>query len=228
MNKIIFDKMALQVLSKQQQKLKPLLEEFSKTHFLVGGTAIALRLQHRTSIDFDLFTMNPQGTGKELFKRIEKLGFTLEKESDLRYLSDEEEHEATLYIHGVKVQLIHFNRNPLNINVKLEANNILCNGLPTIQLLDLAALKVFAMMYRTKWKDAVDLYFLLQSGLKIQDIIKRAKNIFTSLYKEEATLENIIDNAWDKNETVEYITKKPPTDDVVQKFLESKVKEYCK
>lgn len=44
------------VLSPEQCKLFPLLKEARKRSFyMVGGTAVALHLGHRKSIDFDLF-----------------------------------------------------------------------------------------------------------------------------------------------------------------------------
>ena len=43
-----------EILSEKQQKIFPYLENFAQDFFLVGGTAIALQLGHRQSIDFDL------------------------------------------------------------------------------------------------------------------------------------------------------------------------------
>ncbi|CEG11193.1 conserved hypothetical protein [groundwater metagenome] len=47
-----------EVLTKDQKDLLPLIKLFSKDYYLVGGTAIALIIGHRRSIDFDLFTDN--------------------------------------------------------------------------------------------------------------------------------------------------------------------------
>ena len=44
------------ILTAKQVKLLPLIREFSRDYYLVGGTTIALYLGHRRSIDFDLFT----------------------------------------------------------------------------------------------------------------------------------------------------------------------------
>ena len=41
---IVFDRNAEKVLSPEQKNLSPLLEDFSRTHFLAGGTAVALWL----------------------------------------------------------------------------------------------------------------------------------------------------------------------------------------
>ncbi len=51
--------MYLQILSKEQQFILPKLKHFKNKFYLVGGTAIALQIGHRESIDFDLFSYNP-------------------------------------------------------------------------------------------------------------------------------------------------------------------------
>lgn len=47
--------MHLEILSKEQIELLPILSQFKREYYLVGGTAIALHIGHRESIDFDLF-----------------------------------------------------------------------------------------------------------------------------------------------------------------------------
>ena len=44
-----------QILTEPQAELLPLVKKFSDAFGLVGGTAVALQLGHRRSIDFDLF-----------------------------------------------------------------------------------------------------------------------------------------------------------------------------
>ncbi|MEA2064850.1 MAG: hypothetical protein U9O66_00955 [Patescibacteria group bacterium] len=43
------------ILTKEQKELLPLIKKFIKKFGLVGGTAIALQIGHRESIDFDFF-----------------------------------------------------------------------------------------------------------------------------------------------------------------------------
>ena len=82
-------------------------------------------------------------------------------------------------------------------------------------------------MYRKKWKDAVDLYFIMQKEkISFSKIIARAKSIFTDLYKEEASLETILEDDWDLSEKVEYLGTSFPPDGEVRKFLQRKAKEY--
>ena len=44
-----------EILSENQRQLLPLIAKYRREYYLVGGTAIALHLGHRRSIDFDLF-----------------------------------------------------------------------------------------------------------------------------------------------------------------------------
>src|SRR3989344_718638 len=67
-----------EVLTKEQIKLLPLVNSFSKDFGLVGGTAIALHIGHRFSIDFDLFTKDEfenSNIRKKIlkFKKIERV-----------------------------------------------------------------------------------------------------------------------------------------------------------
>ena len=223
--KIIFDEIALKILDKNQIKMKIFLEEFLKTHFLVWWTAIALYLWHRKSIDFDLFKMWKQWTWKNIFERIEKLWLKIEKWSDLRYLSNEEEPEATIFIDWVKIQLLDFSRNPFWTKINLEAKNIISNWIKVPTLLDLSAMKLFAMMYRNKWKDAVDLYFLIKHWINFEKIIEKTDEIFTTLFQKEASFETIIEASWDKTEKVEYLIENPPKDLEIENFLKEKIKK---
>ena len=44
-----------EILSENQIELLTLVKQFKRDFYLVGGTAIALHIGHRRSIDFDLF-----------------------------------------------------------------------------------------------------------------------------------------------------------------------------
>ena len=45
-----------EILTTSQRELLPFVKKFRKDFYLVGGTAIALQIGHRRSIDYDLFT----------------------------------------------------------------------------------------------------------------------------------------------------------------------------
>lgn len=63
-----------EILNGDQIELLPLVKEFKRSYYLVGGTAIALQIGHRRSIDFDLFrngAINP----KKIVDKIEHLNY---------------------------------------------------------------------------------------------------------------------------------------------------------
>ena len=65
-----------EILDENQLNLLPLLKNFKREFYLVGGTAIALHIGHRASIDFDLFKKSPFITSKVLAKiQAHKLNF---------------------------------------------------------------------------------------------------------------------------------------------------------
>jgi hypothetical protein len=59
--------MHFNILSDKQNELLSFISGFRRNYYLVGGTAIALHIGHRRSIDFDLFT------DKKLNKSLENI-----------------------------------------------------------------------------------------------------------------------------------------------------------
>ncbi len=57
-----------EILSPEQLRLLPLMKQFRREFCLVGGTAIALHLGHRRSIDFDMFKFSRLNHKKNLDK----------------------------------------------------------------------------------------------------------------------------------------------------------------
>jgi hypothetical protein len=73
-------------------------------------------------------------------------------------------------------------------------------------LLALSAMKAIALGRRTKWKDYVDLYFILKDYYSINDITKEAKQIFGDLFSEKLFREQMaFHEDIDYNEPVEYL-----------------------
>ena len=60
-----------EILDNNQLSLLDLVKSFRREFYLVGGTAIALHIGHRRSIDFDLFKATPFQT-KKILDKIQK------------------------------------------------------------------------------------------------------------------------------------------------------------
>ena len=52
-------------------------------------------------------------------------------------------------------------------------------------LLTLAAMKAFALGKRAKWKDYVDLYFIMKDFFSLKDICKKSEELFGVQFNEK-------------------------------------------
>jgi len=197
--------MHIEVLSEEQQRLLPLIKSFSSEYYLAGGTAIALYIAHRRSIDFDLFT-NADIERIGVRNIIKKGGFNIE---GLLYESFDQIH---LIINSIKMTFLSF---PFK-NIQLTNFNDIIK-IPT--LLDLAAMKTYALGGRAKWKDYVDLYFILKDHYELKKLSDRAASIFGADFNEKLLREQLcfFDDI-DYSEKVEYI-KSDINETEIKKFL---------
>ena len=128
-------------LLKELQAL-PVLQETR----LVGGTALALQLGHRSSIDLDFFG-SVQASSDELREALSaRHSITIVKESK----------NINIYIiDGVKVDMVNYRYSW--IDEPVQGDGFILAGLK-----DIAAMKIAAVVGRGTKKDFIDLYFLLQ------------------------------------------------------------------
>ncbi len=159
-----------EILTEEQLELLPLIKEFNKDYGLVGGTAIAFHLGHRRSIDFDLFSDKKFGN-RGLLNRIWRY-----QETD-RIMVNELD-ELTVIVKGVKIT---FFRYPFTIEYKENFDNII--RFP--DLLTLSVMKAFALGMRAKWKDYVDLYFIINEHFSVNEIVQKGKVIFGRSFNEK-------------------------------------------
>jgi hypothetical protein len=159
-----------EILTQEQVKLLPVLKPFLRNFGLVGGTAIALHIGHRRSVDFDMFS-NKKFSNFEVGKRIK------EKTKIDKVIIDKLD-EFTFVAEEVKFT---FFRYIYEIEYSQKAGSIV--KMP--DLLTLAAMKAFALGRRTKWKDYVDLYFIMRDFYGINEIVKRGKEIFGSEFNDK-------------------------------------------
>jgi hypothetical protein len=193
------------ILTTKQIELLPLIREFSSDYYLVGGTAIALYLGHRRSIDFDLFTSS---TIKKQF---------IKRKIDLhRYPVDqilfEDSEQIHFVINSVKITFYSF---PYPIKAVLDFEKIIM--IP--DLLTLSAMKAYALGGRAKWKDYVDLYFLLKDRFTLRDISLQANNVFGSHFNEKLFREQLCYfQDVDYSESVDFVSAVIGEDEI-KKFL---------
>lgn len=196
-----------EILSEKQKELLPLIRQFSSEYYLAGGTAVALHIGHRRSIDFDLFKFSSVNHKKNIDKIA---GLRLPYEVTWR-----ETGQMNVTVGDVKMTFLEY---PFLILPKKKFDNII--KIP--DLIDLAAMKAYALGRRSKWKDYVDLYFILKDYYSISQISARASEIFEQLFSEKLfrTQLNYFKDI-DYSEQVEYIGT-PVPEDVIRTFLNEK------
>ncbi len=114
---------------------------------LAGGTALALQIGHRISVDLDFFTTKGFSTDS-LISEIKKTDL------DFKVLS-EGENSLVAAVEGVKFSLFQYD---YPFVTPLKHKNVLIAS-----VFDIAAMKLIAVSQRGTKRDFVDLYFILQT-----------------------------------------------------------------
>lgn len=172
----------------------------------MGGTAIALHIGHRRSIDFDLFKSTSLNA-KIILQRASEFS---SKVVVTRNVQD----QLNMMVTNVKVTFFEF---PFPVKASVSFDKYI--NLPS--LLTLAAMKAFALGRRSKWKDYVDLYFIIRDHYSIEEISIEAQSIFGELFSEKlfraqlCYFEDI-----DYSEEVEFLSGFKTDTSVIKAFLE--------
>jgi hypothetical protein len=142
-------KLYFDILDKKRTDISPLLKPFKADFYLAGGTALALLLGHRDSLDFDFFCPNSFST-VDLFQKIEQV-FT----GHIIVKTQEAKDTLTIIIdEGVKVSFFAYPH-------KLVRPLLREDNFEIASLEDIACMKLAAITSRSLLKDYVDLYFIL-------------------------------------------------------------------
>ena len=160
--------MNLHILPKIQQTLweKLVGVKLVKEFYLAGGTAAALHLGHRESIDFDFFTEVEFPAGK-----------LLEQLAELGQLSVEQQDSNTLLgtLAGVKVSFFKYPYPLLAETTKL-------NGIKVAGLSDIVPMKLIAVSQRGTKKDFIDVFYLLEAGWSLEAMFEVVEKKFKGVH----------------------------------------------
>jgi len=193
------------ILTGEQQRLLTLVKLFRQDFYLAGGTAIALQIGHRRSIDFDLFSGKPLRTTKiinTISRDKHRIDATLEESRE----------ELTMIIDGIKMTFMEY---PFDIRLSVNLDDIIM--MP--DLITLAATKAYSLGRRSKWKDYIDLYFILRDYFPLQDVSREAKKIFGGGFNERLFREQLCYfTDIDFSEGIEFV-RGAVDNKVVQEFL---------
>lgn len=138
-----------QILNEKQQKfLKDLIFLKKYPFYLAGGTALALQLNHRTSLDFDFYS-------QEKLRTEDLIGDFKKNFPAISLSKKQPEDTFQTKINGVNFSVFYY---PYRLIGQLI-------DFPPFKLAspeDIAAMKIAAIVQRAKQRDFIDFYYLIE------------------------------------------------------------------
>jgi hypothetical protein len=159
----------LDILPPAQQRLWPELSNIPEEFTLYGGTAIALRLGHRPSVDFDFFANSPF-TPNMLLQKIPFLKGATVRRSAPNALTVTVERDGP-------VQVSFFG--DLGLGQVEPAESANGPAIKVASLVDLAGCKVAVVTQRAEPKDYIDVHTLLKkANIPLAEMLASAAVIY--------------------------------------------------
>jgi len=151
----------IEVLSDAQKKVLPVIAKalINTDFYMAGGTALALQVGHRHSLDFDWF-MPKLGDPESLFQRLKSFNIDFKIQS----VSLE---TVYLVINTVQMSFIGYDYPMLKSKVLWPDYGLQLAGTD-----DIACMKLSAIASRGSRKDFVDLFYLVKHFLPLEDYLQ--------------------------------------------------------
>lgn len=184
---------------------------FLKGYYLAGGTALALQLGHRKSIDLDFFSDTP--IPRTLLVKLEE-----EFEAKATVIVQKST-ELTIRMNGVKMTFLHF---PFPcIEPKIETNIV-----PLASVRDIASMKAYALGRRQSLKDYGDLFTIISGQhASLKEIIEDTRTKFTDSFSDRAFLRQLLAPEDLEEENIIWLVPEHSKEEM-RDFFAKVIKEY--
>jgi hypothetical protein len=158
----------LSILPESQRNLWSDLDQVPDNFVLYGGTALALRLGHRISVDFDFFTSSPFQPDELIFRvPFAQGGEILQSSANaLTILVDR----------GAPVKVSFFGN--LGFGQMEEPEIASDNGLRIASVIDIMASKLKTVLQRSEAKDYIDIAEILGSGISLEQGLGASRAVY--------------------------------------------------
>jgi predicted nucleotidyltransferase component of viral defense system len=202
-----------EVLTRPAAALFPSLCRFPG-FYLAGGTALALQIGHRFSVDFDLFC--DETIDRALLQRVRRVF----ADADIEVLVNNGD-ELTMLVNGVKVSFLTY---PFPVREPLT----FFEGVRLLSVPEIAATKAYTIGRRGAFKDYVDLYFVIaEKHATLAGIIADAEHKFGADFNSRLFLEQLVYLADLDDAEVQFIKPAVSAQDVLT-FFEERVREIAR
>lgn len=190
---------------------KPVLQGLNNFpgFYLAGGTALALQIGHRISVDFDLFTS--EELPQDLLKQIENIF----GDSAVQPIVNQVD-QITVTVDNIQVTFLHYPFPPLLDLVKSESVQLL-------SVKEIAATKAYTLGRRATFKDYVDLYFIFKEDhANLKDTIELAEQKYGERFNRKLFLEQLVYLEDIKTVDIEFL-KEPVSKDQMRDFFDQQI-----
>lgn len=190
------------------QKTRLVFEKIIKSglvsnFYLAGGTALAIQLGHRESIDLDFFSQE-NFSNSDLKHKL--------PESGKFYLSSEEEGTLHGVLDEVKLSFLKYGYNLLYPLIDFD-------GIRIADERDIAAMKIDAISSRGSKKDFIDLYFLLEK-YSLEELISFFEKKFNQIeYNKLHILKSLVFFTDAENEPMPVMRKNADWEEIKSKII---------
>lgn len=204
--------MFFSILDKKRIDVLPLFRNFKKDFYLGGGTALALQIGHRDSVDFDFFSEKEIDT-KKLFDEVREVF------NGHKILKIQEEKNTLTVLIDESIKLSFFTYKYKLLNEFINEENF---KLASIE--DIGCMKLSAITSRTSNKDYIDLFYILQN-LELEDLLEKVSKKFPDVDRN-LILKSLVYFDDIQNEPILFKNDNYIDFKEVKKFLEQKVVFY--
>lgn len=167
-----------EALTDEGKIIWPLLKSFGD-FYLAGGTALALQIGHRVSVDFDLFSL--KDIDDNLLSKVKKV---FQQHTVSPSINNPD--ELTVLVGNVKTTFLKY---PFPIIQEL----VVLDEIPVLSVKEIAATKAYSIGRRGTFKDYVDLYFIISEGCaSLKEIVDLADKKFAHEFNSRLFLEQLI------------------------------------
>lgn len=168
-----------EALSVEIQKVFPRLKKIVFPYYLAGGTALALQIGHRISVDLDFFS------GKEIPPTLFE-GLETEFKEYPRHILVNNSEQLTVVVGGAQLSFVTYRFPPLFPFVEFEKIKL-------FSVKEVAAAKAYVLGRRAQWKDYIDVYFLLkEKHVSLEEVIDVASKKYRDEFNGRLFLEQLL------------------------------------
>ncbi len=198
-------------LTEEGARLFPILSKFGG-FYLVGGTALALQIGHRLSVDFDLFSTDDLSS--DLLQKIKRV--FVETSISTTYRAPG---QLSLLVNNIKMTFFQFPYSVVDTFVEYR-------GVSMASVREIAAMKAFAIGKRLAYKDYIDWYFLLkEKHVSLGDVIAHAEKKFGGDFNDRLFLGQLVSFNEIRTQEIDFL-RDPIDREMLTRFLTEEVRSF--